>query len=469
MVEPPGDRVAVFDLDGVLVDLPIARERVRARIEQIAADLGVGGSFRPLLASLERAQQTLAGRDPEAAQALRDRAWAVIDDEERIAAERAVARPGAARLLELLSRPGARVPMALYTNNHISAARRALAVAGLSPDRFFAVEARRGPASLKPAGEPLVRIAQAAPSPPARLFFVGDHPYDVEAAVRAQTLLGTDTTVVPLALRSDRVADADLDRPGVGLLIDRLSDAYAFITAAPAPCSVAVVLLAYDEEDAIADAIADARRFLSLYARGHQIVVVDDGSRDRTAARADACANDCDGSDLVLVRHPKNQGMGASMRDGYRAATADYLAHLPADRQVRPAALIRFWPYLDPARPRRVILSSYERAPSGPARLLMSAGFRILVRYLGGYRVDFAGTYLFHRGLLDRVDPARTPSSSFLYSFQLLEAMRRRGAEFVRVRISPFAREFGTSREATARRIGRLAVEVARARLATRG
>jgi hypothetical protein len=416
-------------------------------------------------------------------------------------------RPGAAGLLDTIDaidameRARPRVALALCTRMQRPAALAALAAAGLDPGRFFHIDdgldglqgldhghldqtrvasgeatgMARGdipdgpaasPAGL-PAGGPIERIVAAAPAAAAagsagvRVFFVCARPEDVDAAALAQTVLGDRVTVIPVALRGPHVSDQALDRPGFALLVDDLDQAAALVTTPVLPCSLGLVLLAYDEEASIADAIADARRFASLYFTGHEIVVVDDGSRDATATQARAC----DQGDVRLVQHAQNQGMGASMRDGYAAASTDLLVTLPGDRQVRPASLIRFAAHVDPTDPMHVVMSAYSVPHSGPTRQLMSVVFRLLVRHVGGYQVDFAGTYMFHRSLLDRIDPRRTRSQSFLYSFQLLEQMRRLGCRFTQVVIAPFAREVGQSREATLRRIARMFVEIARARL----
>ncbi len=227
--------------------------------------------------------------------------------------------------------------------------------------------------------------------------------------------------------------------------------------AGPGP-TVSLVLLAYDEEDAIAEAISDCRRFCRARLADYEIIVVDDGSRDRTRAIAEAASE----GDVRIVAHARNQGMGASMRDGYAAAAMEYLAHLPGDRQVRAEALAEMVPR---AAPDRVVVSKFDNPPSGAGRAAMSTVFRLLTRYVGGLRVDFAGTYLFHRDWLERIDAERADSDTFLYSFQLLELFRRAGARFETVRIQTHPREHGASREATVGRIARMFLEIGRARL----
>ena len=95
----------------------------------------------------------------------------------------------------------------------------------------------------------------------------------------------------------------------------------------------------------------------------------------------------------------------------------------------------------------------------------MSLVFHFLVRGLGGMRVDFNGSYLFHRRWLDKIDLASVRSETFVFSFELLERMRQAGSRFAAVTIRPFAREVGQSREVALRRIVRVFGEVARYRI----
>jgi glycosyltransferase involved in cell wall biosynthesis len=228
----------------------------------------------------------------------------------------------------------------------------------------------------------------------------------------------------------------------------------------PSP-SVSFVLLAYDEEASIAEAIADCRAFARARLSAYEIIVVDDGSRDATRDVAEAAGE----GDVRVIVHPTNQGMGASMRDGYLAARMEYMAHLPGDRQVRAEALSDMIPR---AAPGRVVISRYLNPPSGRGRQVMSVAFRLLTRFVGAMRVSFAGTYLFHRDWLRKVDLARADSDTFLFSFQILELMRRAGAEFELVEVRTYPREQGQSREATFGRIARMFVEIGRARIHSR-
>jgi hypothetical protein len=111
------------------------------------------------------------------------------------------------------------------------------------------------------------------------------------------------------------------------------------------------------------------------------------------------------------------------------------------------------------------VLSQFLNPPSGRSRALMSMAFRQLTRHVGGLQVNFAGTYVFHRSWLQRIDLAKADSDTFLFSFQLLELMRREGAHFETIEIPTYLRAEGKSREATLPRIAKMCVEIGKARL----
>jgi glycosyltransferase involved in cell wall biosynthesis len=89
---------------------------------------------------------------------------------------------------------------------------------------------------------------------------------------------------------------------------------------------ISIVIPAYNEEGAIADVVRKLQA--SLPANVAEIIVVDDGSRDRTAELvAETGAR--------LVRHPTNRGYGAALKTGIRAAVGEYIMTVDADGQHR--------------------------------------------------------------------------------------------------------------------------------------
>jgi len=91
------------------------------------------------------------------------------------------------------------------------------------------------------------------------------------------------------------------------------------------PATVSIVIPAYNEADVIAGVVAG----LEAAARWHEIIVVDDGSRDATAATAR-------GAGAIVATHPYNKGNGAAVKTGIRRATGEFVLIIDGDGQHRP-------------------------------------------------------------------------------------------------------------------------------------
>jgi glycosyltransferase involved in cell wall biosynthesis len=96
------------------------------------------------------------------------------------------------------------------------------------------------------------------------------------------------------------------------------------------PASVSVVIPALNEGASVGDVV----RELAAAARWHEMLVIDDGSSDDTAANAEAAG-------ARVIRHPYNKGNGAAVKTGIRAATGDYILIIDGDGQHRPADALR--------------------------------------------------------------------------------------------------------------------------------
>ena len=90
------------------------------------------------------------------------------------------------------------------------------------------------------------------------------------------------------------------------------------------PSAVSVIVPAYNEAGAIAGLVGALR----AAAPWHEVIVIDDGSRDGTAQRAAAAG-------ATVVRHPYNKGNGAAVKTGIRAATGEYILIVDGDGQHR--------------------------------------------------------------------------------------------------------------------------------------
>jgi glycosyltransferase involved in cell wall biosynthesis len=132
--------------------------------------------------------------------------------------------------------------------------------------------------------------------------------------------------------------------------------------------SVSVLIPAFNEAAVIGDVVARVR------AAGpwHEIVVIDDGSKDGTGERA--CA-----AGATVIRHPYNKGNGAAVKSGLRRATGEYVLILDADGQHQPEDTHRI---IEPLGEYDLVIGA--RSGASQASLARRTGNAIL-NWLAGY------------------------------------------------------------------------------------
>lgn len=99
----------------------------------------------------------------------------------------------------------------------------------------------------------------------------------------------------------------------------------------PPEDAILALIPAYNEDQHIAEVVSQTRRFLP-------VLVVDDGSKDASAERAEAAG-------ATVLRQPRNQGKGAALMAGYRYALEhgyQAVVMLDADGQHDPAEIPSF-------------------------------------------------------------------------------------------------------------------------------
>lgn len=110
---------------------------------------------------------------------------------------------------------------------------------------------------------------------------------------------------------------------------------------------ISIVIPCFDEEARLPATLEDIARFLSEHGQAAEFVIVDDGSRDRTAEVAEGTAERL-GLALRVLRHAPNRGKGFAMRRGVLAAEGDVCLLTDADRSVSVDHLERFLGRLGP-------------------------------------------------------------------------------------------------------------------------
>jgi hypothetical protein len=164
--------------------------------------------------------------------------------------------------------------------------------------------------------------------------------------------------------------------------------------------SLSAVFPAFNEEANIKSAVKYAYRIISKLAPVFEIVLVNDGSKDRTGDICDQLAKEF--SNVRVVHHTRNRGYGAALRSGIEQARYDLIFFSDSDGQFDFRELAMF---LEHANAYDIVAGYRAPRHDPPHRLLFAFGWNILVRLVLGIRIrDIDCAFkVFNRYVFDRI------------------------------------------------------------------
>ncbi len=163
-----------------------------------------------------------------------------------------------------------------------------------------------------------------------------------------------------------------------------------------------VVMPVYNEQDAIVDAVGDVQRHVLSVVDGAELIVVNDGSRDGTAALLDGIA----GSDArVRVIHQANTGHGGALLAGLAVASGDCIFLIDSDRQIPLDRFADAWRALQQGRD--AVFGVRRRRYDPAVRLYLTRVIRGAVSLMFGVTLDDANVpyKLLRRSMWDEAQP----------------------------------------------------------------
>jgi len=201
--------------------------------------------------------------------------------------------------------------------------------------------------------------------------------------------------------------------------------------------SLSVVFPAFNEEANIRAVVEDAYRTVPKLAPIFEIIVANDGSKDRTGEICDRLVEEL--PEVRVVHHPRNRGYGAALKSGITLARYDLIFFTDADGQFdlnEVAAL------LEQADSYDIVAGYRARRQDPPHRLLFAWGWNILVRFVLGVRIrDIDCAFkVFNRHVFDKV---QINSVGAMVNTEIFAQVSRFGMTVKEVPVSHFPRRHG--------------------------
>jgi NAD(P)-dependent dehydrogenase (short-subunit alcohol dehydrogenase family) len=222
------------------------------------------------------------------------------------------------------------------------------------------------------------------------------------------------------------------------------------------PKSLSVLVPAFNEAANLEPTIDRVLRALSITVEDYEIIVVDDGSTDETAAVADRLP--ARSPQIRVLHNPQNRGLGFSYLRGIEVAEKDFFVYLPGDNTWPHRSLVELFGNLGKAD----VVTSYSTNPGVRpfGRRIVSSLYTRTLNTLFGLRMHYYNGLTIYPLTFLRQKPITT----FGFGFQaeaLLRALHQ-GLSFVEVALPIDERTAGSSKAVTVKNIASVATTVAR-------
>jgi glycosyltransferase involved in cell wall biosynthesis len=213
------------------------------------------------------------------------------------------------------------------------------------------------------------------------------------------------------------------------------------VTPAQKPAGLSVFFPAYNDSGTIASMVIRAVKAASELTPDYEVLVIDDGSADATAAIADELARTYPGH-VRAIHHPRNRDYGAALQTGFRSATKELIFYTDGDAQYDPAELAALWARMAPDVD---LVNGYKISRADPLhRIVIGRLYHHVVSTLFRLRLrdvdcDFR---LMRRAIFERINLEKT---SGIICVEMMKKIQDAGFRIVEVPVHHYHRAFGKS------------------------
>jgi len=201
---------------------------------------------------------------------------------------------------------------------------------------------------------------------------------------------------------------------------------------------LSVFFPAYNEGENIENTVRRALKILPLVAEKYEVIIVDDGSKDKTGEIADWLAKET--REVKVVHHWPNRGYGGALKTGFKTAQYLWVAFTDADGQFDFGEIKKFLPLVKDCD---LILGYRLNRADSLTRKTGTFVWSFLARLLLGLDVkDYScGFKLVKKKTFEEVQPLIGEEK--VTQIEWLIKAKKKGFKFAEIGVCHYPREFG--------------------------
>jgi glycosyltransferase involved in cell wall biosynthesis len=221
--------------------------------------------------------------------------------------------------------------------------------------------------------------------------------------------------------------------------------------------SITIFFPAYNDAGSIESLVETALAVLPTLADEYEVLVINDGSTDSTAAIIDKLATRHPA--VKTIHHERNTGYGGALRSGFRHASKDLVFYTDGDGQYDVRELAKLHWTMTPAVD---VVNGYKISRSDTAtRRLIGWCYKCTARFL--FRLPIRDVDCDFRLLRRKVvENIELSSTSGAICVELVRKLHTAGCVFADVPVHHYPRAHGRSQFFTVRRVARTALDFCR-------
>ncbi len=204
---------------------------------------------------------------------------------------------------------------------------------------------------------------------------------------------------------------------------------------------LSVIMPALNEEANIANAISNTLDAFDLFKIDGEIIVVNDGSSDRTQEKIDGKLKQ-NTNRIRVIKHDRPKGVGASFWEGVEVVSGDAIVMIPGDNENNPVETLRYFKLLEHVD--IVIPFIFNREARPLFRNILSLIYRFIINTTFLVNFNYTnGTILYRRSILKELN---SHSDGFFFQTDVLIRAAKRGYLFAEVPYKLGGRKKGNSK-----------------------
>lgn len=211
--------------------------------------------------------------------------------------------------------------------------------------------------------------------------------------------------------------------------------------------SISIIIPAFNEERNLEATVQDTLSVLDDRFSSYEIIIVNDGSVDQTPHLANQIASK--NSNIRVIHHQHNMGLGYSVREGYELASKAYTVWNPGDGGMKPESFNAMFDLIGKAD----LIVPYISNPAFRSilRRFVSRAYIIILNFLFGLNLRcYNGTVVYRTDLIKAI---RTSTFGFFFFAEMLVLVLKNGCTHLEVPTIHQNRTHGKSKAFTLKNV----------------